>query len=57
MDMMQVFQILNNIDDVKMEGLFEYLDLNTRGHSKKMSQSRALNSYRMKSFCIRTKDK
>ena len=37
MDMIQVFEILNNIDDVKMEGMFEYSDLNTRGHSKKLN--------------------
>ena len=57
MDMIQVFKILNNIDDVKMEGMFEYSDLNTRGHSKKLNKPRALKSYRMHSFCIRTIEK
>ena len=57
MDMIQVFKILNNIDDVKMEGMFEYSDLNTRGHSKKLNKSRALKSFRMHSFCIRTIEK
>ena len=57
MDMIQVFKILKNIDDVKMEGMFEYSDLNTRGHSKKLNKPRTLESYRMHSFCIRTIDK
>ena len=26
MDMIQVFKIINNIDDVKMDGLFEFSD-------------------------------
>ena len=37
MDMIQVFKIIHNIDDVKMEDFFEFSDLNTRGHSKKNS--------------------
>ena len=37
MDMIQVFKIIHNIDDVKMEDFFEFSDLNTRGHSKKVS--------------------
>ena len=44
-------------DDVKMEGMFAYSDLNTHGHSKKRNKPRALKSYRMHSFCIRTIDK
>ena len=50
MDMIQVFKIIHNIDDVKMEDFFEFSDLNTRGHSKKLVKPRALKSFRQNSF-------
>ena len=54
MDMIQVFKIIHNIDDVKME---DFKDLNTRGHSKKLVKPRALKSFRQNSFCVRVIDK
>ena len=57
MDMIQVFKIIHNIDDVKMEDFFEFSDLNTRGHSKKLVKPRALKSFRQNSFCVRVIDK
>ena len=34
MDMIQVFKIVQNIDDISMNGLFEFSDTQTRGNSK-----------------------
>ena len=49
MDMTQTFKIINKIGDIKMEGLFEFSDSITRGHS--------LKSFRINSFSIRAIDK
>ena len=57
MDMIQVFKIDNNIDDIQMDGLFEYSDLITRDHNKKLKKPRALKSFRMNSFCVRAVNK
>ena len=57
MDMIQVFKIVNNIDDIQMDGLFEYSDLTTRNHNKKLKKPRALKSFRMNSFCVRAVNK
>ena len=35
MDMIQVFKIVKNIDDISMNGLFEFSDTQTHGNSKK----------------------
>ena len=32
LDLIQVFKIIENIDDVSMNGLFEFCDSQTRGH-------------------------
>ena len=53
MDMIQTFKIVQNIDDIPVEGLFEFSDNHTRGHTKKLKKPRALKSSRMNSFCIR----
>ena len=53
MDMIQTFKIVQNIDDIPMEGLFEFSDNHTRGHTKKLKKPWALKSSRMNSFCIR----
>ena len=42
MDMIQVFTIVQNIDDISMNGLFEFSDTQTRGNSKKLKKPRAL---------------
>ena len=52
-----MFKILSNIDDVKMDGMFEYSEINTRGHSKKLVKPRALKTLRLNSFCVRTIDR
>ena len=57
MDMIQTFKIINKIDDIKMEGLFEFSDSITRGHSLKLKKPRVLKSFRMNSFSIRAIDK
>ena len=57
MDMIQAFKIINKIDDIKMEGLFEFSDSITRGHSLKLKKPRVLKSFRMNSFSIRAIDK
>ena len=57
MDMIQTFKIINKIDDIKMEGLFEYSDSITWGHSLKLKKPRVLKSFRMNSFSIRAIDK
>ena len=50
MDLIPVFKIICNIDDIQMDGLFEFSDSQTRGHSKKLKKPRALKSFRMNSF-------
>ena len=57
MDMIQAFKIINKIDDIKMEGLFEFSDSITRGHCLKLKTPRVLKSFRMNSFSIRAIDK
>ena len=53
MDMIQTFKIINKIDDIKMEGLFEFSDSITQGHSFKFKKPRVLKSFRMNLFIIR----
>ena len=57
MDMIQSFKIINKIDDIKMEGLSEFSDSITQGHSLKLKKPRVLKLYRMNSFNIRAIDK
>ena len=57
MDMIQVFKIIQNIDDISMDGLFEFSDSQTRGNSKKLKKPRALKTFRLNSFCVRTINK
>ena len=54
---MDIGKIVNNIDDMQMDGLFEYSDLTKRGHNKKLRKPRALKSFRMNSFCVRAVNK
>ena len=53
MDLIQVFKIICNIDDIQMDGLFELSDSQTRGHNKTLKKPRALKSFRINSFCVR----
>ena len=39
MDLMQVFKIICNIDDIQMDGLFELSDSQTCGHNKKLKKT------------------
>lgn len=57
MDMIQVFKIAHNIDDISMNGLFEFSDTQTRGNSMKLKKPRALKTFRKNSFCVRTINK
>ena len=50
MDLIQVFKIIENIDDFSMNGLFDFCDTQTRGHGKK---PRSLKSVRLNSFCVK----
>ena len=52
MDMIQVFKIVQNIHDI-----FEFADTQTRSNSKKLKKHRALKTFRMNSFCVRTTNK
>ena len=44
-----MFKIIENIDDISMNGLFEFCDTQTRGHSKKLIKPRSLKSVRLNS--------
>ena len=44
MDMIQTFKIIQNIDDIPMEGMFEFSNNHTHGHTKKLKKPRALKS-------------
>ena len=57
MDMIQVFKIVHNIDDISMDSLFEFSDTQTQGNSKKLLKSRALKTFRTNSFCVRSTNK
>ena len=57
MDMIQVFKVVHNIDDISMDGLFEFSDTQTRENSKKLLKPRALKTFRMNSFCVRSINK
>ena len=57
MDMIQVIKIVQNIHNISMNGLFEFSDTQTRSNSKKLKKPRALKTFRMNSFCVRTTNK
>ena len=42
---------------IKMNGLFEFSDTQTRGNSKKLKKPRVLKTFRLNSFCVRTTNK
>ena len=51
MDMIQVFKIVQNIDDIPIQGLFEFSD--TQTNFKKLKKPRAVKSFRLNFFCVR----
>ena len=57
MDMIQVFKIIQNIAGIPMDGLFEFSDSQTRGNSKKLYKPKALKTFRLNSFFVRTINK
>ena len=57
MEMIQVFKIVQSVHDISMNELFEFSDTQTRSNSKKLKKPRALKTFRMNSFCVRTTNK
>jgi len=53
MDMIQVFKILNNFDDVPSHELFDLSTTQTRGHCMKLNKPRSSKTTRANSFCLR----
>ncbi len=49
-DMIQVFKIINNIDDIDASVFFSYSDNQLRGHSRKLNKPRARKAIRLNSF-------
>ena len=54
MDMIQVFKIVQYIDDIPMQGLFEFSDTQTFGNFKKLKKPGAVKSFRLNFFCLRS---
>ena len=52
-DMLQVYRIINKIDNIDFDSFFTYNDNNTRGHSKKIDKPRANTRLRLNSFSHR----
>ena len=51
-DTIQVFKIVLNIDDISMNGLFEFLGTQTRGISTKLKRTIALKTFRIYAFYL-----
>ena len=49
-DMLQVYRIINKIDNIDFDSFFTYNDNNTRGHSKKIDKPWANTRLRLNSF-------
>ena len=56
MDMIQTFKIINNMDSLPVNELFEFSETSTRGHTKKLKKPRCIKSFRSNSFCARVID-
>lgn len=54
--MIQLFKILNGIDDIQPESMFTFSTSTTRGHSKKLFKPRSVKGFRQHSFCVRCID-
>ena len=52
-DMLQVYRIINKIDNIDFDSYFTYNKNNTRGHSQKIDKPRANTRLRLKSFSHR----
>lgn len=55
-DLIQVFKILNGIDDISPDKFFLMSETTTRGHSKKLYKLRSRKSVRYNSFAVRVID-
>ena len=53
-DIIQLFKILNNIEDIKPESMFKFSTSDTRGHNRKLYKPQYNKGSRQHSFCIRT---
>ena len=52
-----MFKIVQHIYDVSMDGIIEFSHTQSRGNSKKLLKPRALKTFRMNSFCVRSLNK
>ena len=52
-DVLQVYRIINEIDNIPFGNFFEYCQNNTRGHSRKLIKPRASTRLRLNSFSNR----
>ena len=52
-----MFKMVHNIDDISMDGLFEFSDTQSRGNPKKLLKPRVLKTFWMNSFCVRSTNK
>ena len=52
-----MFKIVQNIDNISMDGLFKFSETQTCGNSKKLLKPRAFKTFRMNSFCVRSINK
>ena len=55
-DMIQLFKILNGIENIDAQTMFTFATSQTRGHTKKLYKPRCVKGFRQHSFCIRTID-
>ena len=55
-NMIQLFKILNNIEDMNPESMFKFSTSVTRGHNKKLYKPQCNKVFRQHSFCICTID-
>ena len=52
-DMIQLFKILNGIENIDAQTMFTFATSQTRGHTKKLYKPRCVKGFRQHSFCIR----
>ena len=54
--MIQLFKILNGIDNIDAQTMFTFATSQTRGHTKKLYKPRCVKGFRQHYFCLRTID-
>ena len=55
-DMIQLFKILNGIENIDYKSMFTFSSSTTRGHSKKLYKPQSSKGFRLNSFCVCTID-